>query len=79
MTLPMQTLAEQLDTLEQRLAELLGVMENLAADNEKLRVREQQLQTACDTLKQKNTDASLQIESIITRLKQPLADKETSV
>ena len=76
MALPMQTLADQLDTLEQRLAELLGVMENLAADNETLRVREQQLQEACDTLQQKNADASLQIENIITRLKQPLADKE---
>lgn len=72
----MQTLADQLDALEQRLAELLGVMENLAADNEKLREREQQLQEACDTLKQKNADASQQIETIITRLKQPLADKE---
>ena len=72
----MQTLAEQLDALEQRLAELLGVMENLAADNEKLREREQQLQEACDALKQKNTDASEQIENIINRLKQPLADKE---
>ena len=76
MALPMQTLADQLDTLEQRLAELLGVMENLAADNETLRVREQQLQEACDTLQQKNADASLQIENIITRLNQPLADKE---
>lgn len=76
MALLMQTLADQLDTLEQRLAELLGVMENLAADNETLRVREQQLQEACDTLQQKNADASLQIENIITRLKQPLADKE---
>lgn len=76
MTGTTQTLADQLDALEQRLAELLGVMENLAADNEKLREREQQLQEACAALKQKNADASQQIETIITRLKQPLADKE---
>lgn len=72
-----QTLAEQLDALEQRLAELLGVMENLAADNDKLRARAQALQETCETLQQKNADASAQIENIITRLKQPLADKET--
>ena len=69
MTLSTQALPEQLDALEQRLAQLLGVLESLAADNQTLRGREQELQAECAALQKKNAAAGLHIETIVERLK----------
>ena len=69
MTLSTQALPEQLDALEQRLARLLGVLESLAADNQTLRGREQELKEECAALQKKNAVASAQIETIVERLK----------
>ena len=76
MALPMQTLPDQLDALEQRLARLLSVMENLAAENSTLRERETQLQAECEALQRKNAAASVQIESILAGLKKTASAKE---
>ena len=76
MALSTQALPEQLDALEARLTQLLGVMENMATENQALREREQALQNECASLQRKNAVASVQIETIIGRLKNQTADKE---
>ena len=66
-------LSQQLDALEQQLAQLLGSMENLLTENRSLRQREQQLVRECHSLRMKNEEAGKQIELILQRLR---ANKE---
>lgn len=63
-------LSEEIDALEKRLTQLLGVMDNMASANEKLRNNEQVLQAECEQLREKNEQAGTQIENILNTLKQ---------
>jgi len=63
-------LSKEIDALEQRLTQLLGVMENMASANETLRNNEQALRTECEQLREKNEQAGVRIENILNTLKQ---------
>lgn len=63
-------LSEQVDALEQRLTQLLGVMDNMASANETLRNNEQALRVECELLREKNKQAGVRIEKILNTLKQ---------
>ncbi len=63
-------LSEEIDALEKRLAQLLGVMENMASANEKLRNNEQKLREECEQLREKNQQAGANIENILNKLRQ---------
>ncbi len=64
-------LSEEINALEKRLTQLLGVMENMASANETLRNNEQALREECEQLREKNAQAGTQIENILNKLKQP--------
>lgn len=64
------SLTEQIDALEQRLNQLLGVMENMTVVNAALQANEQTLREECDRLREKNEQASLKIEAMLSALKQ---------
>ncbi|HPQ96679.1 MAG: hypothetical protein KDI44_17305 [Thiothrix sp.] len=70
------SLKESLDTLEQRLEQLLAVLETQSEENRKLRQAWQDSRNECTRLRQKNTTASQQIEGIITRLKPPVSSHD---
>lgn len=63
-------LSEKVDALEQRLTQLLGLMENMASVNETLRNNEQTLRVECELLREKNEQAGVRIENILNKLKQ---------
>nr|CAA6830166.1 MAG: Unknown protein [uncultured Thiotrichaceae bacterium] len=63
-------LSKEIDALEQRLTQLLGVMENMASANETLRNNEQALRVECEQLREKNEQAGKRIENILNTLKQ---------
>lgn len=63
-------LSEEIDALEQRLTQLLGVMDNMASANEALRNNEQVLRAECEQLREKNKQAGVRIENILNTLRQ---------
>lgn len=64
-------LQNQLKTLEQDLQQLLAVVEQLAADKQRLEERELTLMADCERLQHKNRIASQQVEEILAALKRP--------
>ncbi|CAA6823519.1 MAG: Unknown protein [uncultured Thiotrichaceae bacterium] len=70
-------LSEEINALEKRLTQLLGVMENMASANETLRNNEQALREECEQLREKNEQAGTQIENILNKLKQPSGQSES--
>ena len=68
-------LSKQLDAIEKQFADLLHLLETVAEENRELRQRQNKLQAECQSLRKKNEVASVQLESILQRLRSTIEDK----